>query len=96
MANKRYEACLPVVGEYYRNNTHYFTGLKENDIPLDRITKQPFAKGTVVCDAHGLTGVIDENGRISNVAFTGDRNLVQKRLQRFRGSQYSQPILEGK
>ncbi|MDJ0674018.1 MAG: hypothetical protein QNJ36_01230 [Calothrix sp. MO_167.B42] len=95
VANKRYESCLPVVGEYYRNGTHYFTGLKEGDVPRDRITKQPFSKGTVVCDAHGLTGVINEDGAVINVAYTGDRDLVQKRLQRFRGSQYSQPVLGG-
>jgi hypothetical protein len=95
VANKRYESCLPVVGQYFRNGTHYFTGLKEGEIPKDRITGQPFPKGTVVCDAHGTTGVIDENGQVAFTAYTGDRTKVQKRLERFKGSQYSQPVLEG-
>lgn len=95
VANKRYESCLPVVGKFFRNGTHYFTGIKEGETPKDRITGKPFPKGTVVCDAHGTTGVIDENGQIAFTAYTGDRTKVKQRLERFKGSQYSQPVIGG-
>lgn len=92
VANKRYQSCLPVVGNEYRNGTHYFTGLKEGDKPKDRITGKVLPTGTVICDAHGTTAVIDDNGAATYTAYTGDRDVVQARLKRFRGSQYSQPV----
>ena len=92
VANKRYKSCLPVVGKEYRNGTHYFTGLKEGDKPKDRISGKYLPSGTVVCDAHGVTGVINQDGAVSYTAYTGDRDLVQSRLSRFRGSIYSQPV----
>ncbi|NJN13716.1 MAG: hypothetical protein HC836_24705 [Richelia sp. RM2_1_2] len=93
VANKRYESCLPVVGDEYHNGTHYFTGIKEGDKPKDKITRKNLPTGTIVCDAHGNTGVVNRDGAVSYLAFTGDRDVVQKRLSRFRGSQYSQPVL---
>lgn len=93
VANKRYKSCLPVVGKEYRNGTHYFTGLKEGQVIKDRISGLPIAEGTVVCDASGLTAIVNENGKISSTAYTGDRDIIQKRLKRFRGSQFSQPVL---
>jgi hypothetical protein len=92
IANERYKSCLPVVGNEYRNGTHYFTGLKEGDKPKDRITRKYLPTGTVVCDAHGNSGVIDEKGAVAYTAYTGNRDVVQARLKRFRGSQYSQPV----
>jgi hypothetical protein len=94
IANKRYANCLPVVGQYIKNGTHYFTGIKEGETPIDRITNNTFPRGTVVCDALGTTGSIDENGAIANTAYTGDRDVVAKRLKRFRGSQFSQPVIK--
>ena len=88
----RYKSCLPVVGEEYRNGTHYFTGLKEGDKPIDRISGKPLPQGTVICDGHGVTTVVDEEGKVSYTAYTGNRDVVQARLKRFRGSQYSQPV----
>ncbi len=93
VANKRYKACLPVVGEEYRNGTHYFTGLKEGDKPKDRITGDYLPTGTVICDAHGTTAVINQDGAVSYTAYTGDRDVVQARLKRFKNSQYSQPVI---
>ena len=87
IANERYKQCLPVVGENYRNGTHYFVGLVEGSIPTDRITGKPLPTGTVICDAKGITAVIDENGAVKATAYTGDRDIVQARLNRFRGSQ---------
>lgn len=92
IANERYKQCLPVVGENYRNGTHYFVGLVEGSVPTDRITGKPLPSGTVVCDASGTTAVIDEKGAVRSTAYTGDRDIVQARLNRFRGSQFSQPV----
>ena len=93
VANKRYQSCLPVVGNEYQNGTHYFTGIKEGDKPKDKISGENLPTGTIVCDAHGNTGVVGRDGSIAYVAFTGDRDIIQSRLKRFRGSQYSQPVL---
>lgn len=94
IANKRYKSCLPVVGSQYSNGTHYFTGLREGDKPKDKITGKLLPSGTVICDAHGNTAVISKDGTARYFAFTGNRDLIQKRLQRFRGSQYTQPITD--
>ncbi|WP_414622058.1 hypothetical protein [Calothrix sp. CCY 0018] len=93
VANQRYKSCLPVVGDKYKNETHYFAGIKHGDKPKDKITREYLPTGAIVCDAHGNTAVIDRNGAVSYLAFTGDRDVVQKRLNRFRGSQYSQPVI---
>ncbi|MBE9213726.1 hypothetical protein IQ247_13800 [Plectonema cf. radiosum LEGE 06105] len=93
VANKRYESCLPVVGNQYQNGTHYFTGIKEGDKPKDKISGEHLPTGTIICDAHGNTGVIARDGSIAYLAFTGDRDLIQSRLSRFRGSQYTQPVI---
>lgn len=104
LANKLYESCIPVVGEAYKNGTHYFTSLQPGAIPKDRITGNPFAPGVWVCDANGTVGRINNEGRLGsvddkggtyNIFYTGDRDVIQKRLQRFKGSQYSQPVLGG-
>jgi hypothetical protein len=94
VANKRYKSCLPVVGNEYHNGTHYFTGIKEGDKPKDKISGEHLPTGTIVCDAHGNTGVVDKEGAITYVAFTGDRDTIQSRLSRFRGSQYTQPVIK--
>ena len=93
IANKRYSTCLPVVGKEFKNNTHYFSGIKVGEVIKDRITGNPLPKGTVICDAHGSTGVIDEKGKVRHIAFTGNRDVIKSRLKRFRGSQYSQPVV---
>lgn len=93
VASERYKSCLPVVGKNYHNGTHYFTGLSEGEIPQDRVTGQPLPTGTIVCDAHGTTAVINAEGQVTSTAYTGDRDLIQSRLKRFRNSMYSQPIL---
>lgn len=96
IANERYKQCLPVVGEAYKNGTHYFAGLVALSVPTDRVTGKPFPPGTIVCDAHGVTAVIDAEGKVSFTAYTGDRDVVQKRLKRFKGSEYSQPVIGDK
>ena len=93
IAEQRYKKCLPVVGKVRRNGRHYFVGLKKNQLITDRISGAPLVKGTVVCDGFGVTGVLNEEGRVSAVAFTGNRNLVAMRTKRFRRQQCSMPVV---
>lgn len=51
------------------------------DPVLDSTTKRPVTRGTRLCDANGNTGIADENGIPQNLAFTGNREVVQKRMQ---------------
>ncbi|KST63510.1 hypothetical protein [Mastigocoleus testarum] len=93
IAEQRYEKCLPVVGKVRRRGRHYFVGLKKDQLITDRISGAPLVRGTVVCDAFGVTGVLNEEGRVSAVAFTGNRDLVARRTKRFRRQQYSMPVV---
>jgi hypothetical protein len=93
IAEARYKkGCLPVVATVY---PHKYVAITEGQVIRDRITGKPLPNGSVVCDANGTTGVIS-NFRVSAIAFTGDRDMVAKRLKRFRGGTYSQPIEETK
>lgn len=93
IANKRYKSCIPVVGEIFKNGTHYFTGINETTIARDRITGKTLPPNTIICDANGMTARVSDNGNPTAFAYTGDRDIIQSRLKRFRGSQYSNPIL---
>ncbi|MBN3993845.1 MAG: hypothetical protein HWQ36_26025 [Nostoc sp. NMS2] len=94
IANTRYqEGCIPIVFGTYPN-IRYVT-IVEDQILTDRITGRTLPSGTRVCDANGNTGVISEKGAVGVIAFTGDRDMVAKRLKRFRGGTYSQPIDRG-
>lgn len=92
IANARYKTCLPVVGETMRNGTHYFSGIQKGVVIHDRITGRPLVKGTIICDAFGQTASVGADGTPQHFAFTGDRDVIQARLKRFRGSQFSQPV----
>jgi hypothetical protein len=93
IAEGRYKVgCLPVVATVY---PHKYVSITKGQIIKDRITKQPLSAGSVVCDANGTTGVIDQEGNVGTLAFTGNRDLVATRLRRFRGGTYSQPIVQG-
>jgi hypothetical protein len=93
VAEGRYKkGCLPVVATIY---PHKYVAITLGQVIKDRITKKPLPNGSVVCDANGTTGVIGD-GKVGAIAFTGDRDMVAKRLKRFRGGTYSQPIDEAK
>lgn len=90
IADARYQTgCLPIVGTQY---PHRYVTIVEGQILTDRITGRSLPPGTIVCDGNGNTGVISESGAVGAIAFTGDRDMVAKRLKRFRGGTYSQPI----
>ena len=93
VADERYKnGCLPLVRGTHPNLTYAPVVLGQK--PSDRHTGNPFPQNTVVCDSNGATGVIDETGAIASVAVTQNRDLVAKRLKRFRGGMYSQPVVE--
>ncbi|WP_193200827.1 hypothetical protein [Nostoc sp. MG11] len=93
IADARYKSgCLPIVATVY---PHKYVKIVQGKVIKDRITLNPLPKGSVVCDANGSTGVIDQHGRVGALAFTGNRDLVASRLKRFRGGRYSQPIDQG-
>lgn len=91
IADARYEkGCLPSVIGHYPDV--YYASVYEGQVLSDRHTGRSMPPGTVVCDGQGNTGVISEGGTVEKIAFTGNRDLVAKRLGRFRGGVYAQPV----
>ncbi|MBW4677693.1 MAG: hypothetical protein KME52_27945 [Desmonostoc geniculatum HA4340-LM1] len=91
IADARYEkGCLPVVSGSYPN-IRYVSIFKGQSL-TDRHTGKALPSGTVICDGQGNTGAIEGSGTVGAIAFTGNRDMVAKRLKRFRGGIYSQPI----
>lgn len=89
IANQRYtEGCLPVVDR----KTRKYISINKGTLITDRLSKKALTEGTVVCDAQGSTGVIQVDGTVDKIAFTGNRDLVAKRIKRFRAGTYSQPV----
>jgi hypothetical protein len=97
LAEKRYQSgCLLLV-----NRDGTFTNLAQGLIVVDPIRKTALPKGTVICDTNGNTGVLqprdfDRDGKwtvvIADTAFTGNRNLVDRSVERFRNrSSYASP-----
>ncbi|MBD2492610.1 hypothetical protein [Aulosira sp. FACHB-615] len=91
IAESRYaKGCLPIVAGDYPNIR--YVSIFEGQVLTDRHTGRSLPTGTVVCDGQGNTGVVEESGVVGAIAFTGDRDAIAKRLKRFRGGIYSQPI----
>lgn len=94
IAETRYaKGCLPIVAGSYPDIR--YVSIFEGQRLTDRHTGRSLPEGTVICDGQGNTGVIEDNGEVGAIAFTGDRDVVAKRLKRFRGGIYSQPIDQG-
>lgn len=75
IAEQRFkQGCVIVVAE---NNPEYFTGLSLGKPVIDAIRKVPVAPGTVVCDANGNTGVVDNKNNVGDMAFTGNQQLIE-------------------
>lgn len=94
IAEARYsKGCLPVVTNDARRK---YVSIQEGSVIRDRLTEKPLPTNTVVCDAQGNTAVIQEDGTVGAIAFTGDRDFVAKRLKRFRAGTYSQPVMNNR
>ena len=95
IANSRYQnGCVPVVD---RSRTSYVTLVKGRPV-FDAKTSRPLPAGTFVCDGHGNTAVLaddDEDASTPAVAmgfaFTGDKAVIDARLQQYRGASYLIP-----
>lgn len=97
VALERYaNGCVPVVD----NTQTKYVSLQLNVPVIDSVTLQPLPAGTVVCDAHGNTGVMtdDDNDQstpavVQKMAFTGDKPAVDARMRQYRGASYGMPNL---
>ncbi|HZG41195.1 MAG TPA: hypothetical protein VEZ50_21160 [Nodosilinea sp.] len=95
VALARYQSgCIPVVSA----DQQRYVSLMLNTPVLDSATGQPIPVGSIVCDAHGNTGVITDDdsdpntpGLTQKMAFTGDKAIVDWRLNQYQGAAYYMP-----
>lgn len=95
IALERYQqGCLPVVDS---SGANYVT-LVLNMPVIDRASGHPLPVGSIVCDAHGNTGVIVDDdtdhttpGVVQRMAFTGDRQAIDVALSQFSPAHYATP-----
>lgn len=89
-AEARIKSCVPYVSGSAKDGFKFPT-LHESLVIRDRETNLPLPDGYFVCDAHGGVGVL-KDGKPTDIKYTGNRNAIKKRLARYRGGQYQQPI----
>ncbi|MBW4463623.1 MAG: hypothetical protein KME47_25775 [Nodosilinea sp. WJT8-NPBG4] len=95
VAIARYQdGCIPVVSA----DQLRYVSLMLNTPVLDSATNHPIPVGSIVCDAHGNTGVITDDDRDPNtpgltqkMAFTGDKAIVDWRMNQYQGAAYYMP-----
>ncbi|MBD2115242.1 MULTISPECIES: hypothetical protein [Cyanophyceae] len=95
VAIARYQdGCIPVVSADQLS----YVSLVLNLPVLDSVSNQPIPVGSIVCDAHGNTGVIVDDdsdtstpGVTQKMAFTGDKSLVDWRMNQYQGAAYYLP-----
>ncbi|MBD1876241.1 hypothetical protein H6F75_22400 [Nodosilinea sp. FACHB-131] len=95
VAIARYETgCIPVVSV----DQQRYVSLVLNLPVIDSASNQPIPVGSMVCDAHGNTGVITDDdsdpttpGVTQKMAFTGDKTLVDWRMSQYQGAAYYMP-----
>lgn len=83
IALARYKAgCRRVIN---RDNNDKPIALSEGEPVLDYYNQKPIAPGLVVCDSFGVTGVIDENQKVSDLAVLLDLSLIPNGLNEVNG-----------
>jgi len=95
VALARYQqGCIPVVSA----DQQRYVSLLLNFPVIDSASGQPIPVGSIVCDAHGNTGVITDDdsdpstpGVTQKMAFTGDKAIVDWRLNQYQGAAYYMP-----
>ena len=95
VAAQRYrDGCIPVVSS---DQTQYVTLVKNKPV-VDNASKVPLPAGSVVCDAHGNTAMLVDDDQVPDTAavaqafaFTGNKAIVQHRLNSYQGAAYSMP-----
>lgn len=94
IANARYkDGCELIVGNGKKPGTFTFPTIHQDLEVIDRYTKKPMAKNKVICDGYGTSALMGDDGKPDPKTFasTGDRNLIQQRMDRYRGGKYAQP-----
>ncbi|MGG6242648.1 hypothetical protein ACQ4N7_28910 [Nodosilinea sp. AN01ver1] len=95
VAIERYrDGCIPVVSV----DQQRYVSLVLNLPVIDSASNQPIPVGSTVCDAHGNTGIITDDdsdtgtpGVTQKMAFTGDKSLVDWRMNQYQGAAYYMP-----
>jgi hypothetical protein len=83
IALKRYQTgCLRVIN---RDNQNKPISLNEGEPVLDYWNSKPLAPGVVVCDNFGVTGVIDQNQKVSELAVLLDLSLIPDAINKVDG-----------
>lgn len=79
IAEQRYQdGCLLVrLNDERGNAISLFEGL----IVVDKITQQPLASGTAVCDPNGATSILESGGKVGSVASTPDLKMISELIQ---------------
>lgn len=90
-AEDRYKTCVPYVSGDSKKGFK-FPALHESLVIRDRETNLPLPDDYLICDAHGGTALL-KNGKPTDIKYTGNREVVLKRISRYRGGVYSQPII---
>lgn len=95
VAEDRYKnGCTMVVAA---NSPRNLATLVEGETVLDRTTKKSLPSGTIVCDGNGSTGVLAPNADssrgvaigtpvVTDMAFTGNRDLALATLRKISGA----------
>lgn len=80
IAEQRFKnGCVIVVAE---EKPEYFTGLTLGQPVIDAIRKVPLSPGTIVCDADGNTGIVSKDKVVADMAYTGNRKLIEAAKKR--------------
>lgn len=95
IAEARYQqGCIPVVS----NDQASYVSLILNKPVVDWASKAPLPPGSIVCDAHGNTGVLVDDDQtedtpavVQKLAFTGNQDVVRNLLHVYQGATYGLP-----
>lgn len=94
IAESRYQrGCLLLSGGQHPK--FFFPTVVPGATPTNRQTGTKLPPGTSVCDGSGGTGLIAADGTITDLAVTPNREIVAMRVSRFKGGQFTQPVLGG-
>ena len=94
VAESRYASCIPIVDQATGAS---YVSIIEGSPVLDRVTLHPLPTGAIICDYWGSTAILAPNEEgipvATALAFTGDRAVVEARLDAFAGAVAVQPGL---
>lgn len=87
VADDRYaNGCVFIVA---RNSDNKPVSLAEGMTVLDAQTQVPLPPNTIICDGIGNTAAMNDKGTASSIAWTGNRELVNKSIKKWKKEQTS-------